>query len=140
MESTRCINYYSSGHVREIHYYSIDKDGFHIYHREDGPVWITYDPSNCIRCVQWLQHGRLHRLDGPAYTTYYSDMVESSNSYYINGDEISPEDYVFTVKLGYQLKRGKDRNLALLNIKHEYKYIREICENILSEKNIIFLT
>jgi hypothetical protein len=67
-------------------------------------------------------------------------MVESSNSYYINGDEISPEDYVFTVKLGYQLKRGKDRNLALLNIKHEYKYIREICENILSEKNIIFLT
>ena len=68
----------------------VDSDMF--ANREDGPAVTHYYLSNNStkrahkETEEWFKHGSLHRVDGPAYTTYY-DFVNMiySKSYYLNG-------------------------------------------------------
>jgi hypothetical protein len=77
--------------------HEIDKYGEFWYdddmqlHRDDGPA-IIWDTFSC----EYYQHGKLHRLDGPARHFRYVD------EWYIDGERIdcnSNEEFLRIVKM-----------------------------------------
>jgi hypothetical protein len=63
------------------------------YHRENGAA-VTY---NNIKKQHYYQHGKRHRLDGPAIKT------PKYESWYIEGIQYSKEEFLRIVKMKYLL-------------------------------------
>jgi hypothetical protein len=70
--------------------YWSDDDGH--YHREDGPACI-WKSSNNYLYYEYFQHGKRHRLDGPAID--FKHLKE----WYINGIQYSEEEFLRVVKM-----------------------------------------
>ncbi len=65
------------------HIQTFYKDG-HL-HRDDGPAIIWHDGEE-----HWFQDGKRHRDSGPAIV-----RKDGSVEYYIQGEQVSPDDFNF---------------------------------------------
>jgi len=75
-------------HIRSIRYF----DNEHMLHRENGPAYIMFIDIMFIENVQGLlwfeiyyKHGKQHREDGPASTSYYINGNIYAETYSVEG-------------------------------------------------------
>ncbi len=57
-----------------IYYNDLDKDGYHIPHRKDGPA-VEHTDGETL----WMQNGKFHRLGGPAIIRSNGDKLWMQN-------------------------------------------------------------
>lgn len=55
-------------------------------HREDGPAVIIYHEDGTVGSEKWYKNGELHREDGPAEIHYNEDNSVWREYWYVNGD------------------------------------------------------
>lgn len=55
-------------------------------HREDGPAVIIYYEDGTVGSEKWYKNGELHREDGPAEIHYNEDNSVWREYWYVNGD------------------------------------------------------
>ena len=53
--------------------------------RLHGPTYISYYETGLIHSEWWYDNGKPHRLNGPAYISYYKTGLIQSESWYKNG-------------------------------------------------------
>lgn len=63
--------------------------GKHVEYCENGEIKreIIYSSD------KWTLNGKVHRVDGPAYTEYRSDGKIKSEEWYLDGKELSPLEF-----------------------------------------------
>ncbi len=64
------------------------------WHRLDGPAYIWYYADGQVHQEGYCQEGKHHRLDGPAVIRYYKDGQVQGEKYYKNGIEVPQEAFV----------------------------------------------
>jgi antitoxin component YwqK of YwqJK toxin-antitoxin module len=80
--------YYENGNIKyESH---VLNGGFH---REGGPAYIRYNENGSIRYECYIINRKHHREDGPAYIFYNENGSIRYESYYIDGVQISKEEW-----------------------------------------------
>ena len=61
-------------------------------HRLDGPAWIEYRPDGSVESEKWWENGKRHRLDGPAQIGYRPDGSVESEKWYRNDSKLGEEE------------------------------------------------
>ena len=78
---------------RDTETITVDSDNFE-HSFDDKPSTIITDVLNgSIRYKYWFNHGKKHRFTGPAFISYYDDGTISNKEYWIEGEEISQEEF-----------------------------------------------
>lgn len=67
-------------------------DDQHYLHNDTGPATETLY-NDKMRTVWYANHGKFHRLDGPAIITYRASGNILQASYYINGVNYTKEEF-----------------------------------------------
>lgn len=71
----------------------VDDAGF--AHNPLGPSYVAYDENGLKRYMQWTEHGKRHRVDGPAFEwTPYSDL------FYLLDEKMPFEQWLEIVRYG----------------------------------------
>jgi len=91
MKIKKSILYYDNGNIRDEWWHKEGDDGY--YHREEGPAQIIYHKSGGISYEAWLVDDEEHRMDGPACIYYHKDGTIIAEEYYINGENLSKEEW-----------------------------------------------
>jgi hypothetical protein len=157
------VTYYPSGQISERYWYDNgvlhsenDKPAYKGYfgsgklstenwyrkgelHRIDGPATINYSLSGHLFETVWFYFGYMHNENGPActkYGRYYTDDDATTHrkevcKWYLMGEHIGESGHAELVSFGQNIM--SDRNLAIMNIKHESLYIRLICKAVIRE-------
>ena len=58
-------------------------------HREDGPAYTTWYGNGDIAFESYYINGILHRSDGPAHTQYNPNSIVVNQRYWFNGEQIT---------------------------------------------------
>ena len=64
---------------------SNEYDPSKVLHRVDQPAYISYYQSGEVRYEQYYLDGKLHRVDQPAYISYYQSGEVYYEYYYLDG-------------------------------------------------------
>ena len=59
-----------------------------LFHREDGPAYISWDEDGGLRIIEYYIYNKYHRLDGPALQIW-SKCSLVKEKYYFHGQECS---------------------------------------------------
>ena len=72
----------------------IDENNF-LHNEPNIPTCISYAFGNRkdVTYKTYQKHGVLHNLFGSAYISYYIDGLVECENYYINGEELSKEEW-----------------------------------------------
>lgn len=101
-EYLHLVTKHSTGRVASEEYF---KGG--IYHREDGPAFISYAEFG-IYCEDYYINNKRHREDGPAVIQYNPDGCICLQSYWLNGklynEQWQIDNWVDFVKYGKDLE------------------------------------
>jgi hypothetical protein len=57
-------------------------------HRMDGPAWISYYQDGSVSLEAWYLSGKLHREDGPARIQYRPDGSVEEESWWLDGEKV----------------------------------------------------
>jgi hypothetical protein len=98
-------------------------------HRLDGPAFISYFDNGTKAYESWREDGKNHREDGPAWIRYFSDGRKEYEKWYLCGQEYTESAYNDIIELGRTITT---RDAAIMNIKHPSEYIRLRCQEILN--------
>lgn len=88
---------------QQVESYRIENsNGYHVWHRENGPAYTIYNENNNIIYETYWVEGIRHREDGPALIRYSDNGIIFEVEYYVNGyhmleDEFN--DFIFKKKL-----------------------------------------
>jgi uncharacterized protein len=63
-------------------------------HRTDGPAWIGYFPDGSVSYEVWCVNDERHRTDGPAWISYSEDGSVRCEVWYLDGKELTEEQFV----------------------------------------------
>ena len=88
------IKYYESGKKQREYWYI---NG--LYHRVDGPAYISYYESGEVAQEYWYLNGISHRVDGPAYRLYYESGKIEEEEWYLNGKESNHKEWLIANNL-----------------------------------------
>jgi antitoxin component YwqK of YwqJK toxin-antitoxin module len=118
------VEYYDNGNKDYESWY---KDG--LYHRLDGPAWISYYDNGNKDYESWYKDGSYHRLDGPALISYNQDGSKYYETWDLCNQEYSEFEHRELVKFG---KSIITRDAAIMNIRNSSKFIQRKCQEILN--------
>lgn len=76
------FSYYPNGNISHEYYRSTHHYNLQ-YHRLDGPAFISYFNDGGVESEHYYINDERHRIDGPAFITYFQDGTIKSETYYI---------------------------------------------------------
>jgi hypothetical protein len=102
-------------------------------HRDGNPAVISYHDNGKIHTEEWFRHGLGHNEHGVADCVHdkYGNLLDAT--WYLDGsffyDSVT---YMNAIQLANDIR--KNINLAILYMKHELKFIRRVCKEVLDGK------
>lgn len=84
-------------------------------HRVDGPAYITYYENGALSCEEYFINGTIHRRDGPAFISYRENGKVANDIYYIDGNYLGQNTDGFW-KLWEYLSEDERNNSNILKI------------------------
>ena len=73
----------------------VDSNNYlHSFNDEPSAIYYyDYEINSNINSMYWLNHGRKHRLFGPAYIGFHMNNIVREKGYYINNEELTQEEW-----------------------------------------------
>ena len=82
------IRYYKNGNKCYEQWHKNGKS-----RREGGPSFTSWNESGNIICEIWSKAGKMHREEGPARICYNKNGSVREVRYWINGEELTEEEW-----------------------------------------------
>jgi antitoxin component YwqK of YwqJK toxin-antitoxin module len=76
-----------------------------LYHRLDGPAYATWYPNGKRLVEEYYIDGKLHRLDGPAYAYWNNDGELKDFEYWIHDKRYFEKDKWLAKTRKYKLQK-----------------------------------
>lgn len=108
------IEYYDDGVIRKEEW----RNEKNCYHRENGPAVICYNEDGSITAKVYYYDGRIHRVDGEAFSNQYG-----VTEHYLYGEHYNTQKYYEIVS---KVKKGKlptNKDICDMTIPEFEKYM-----------------
>lgn len=86
---------YKEYRISNGYFYKEWRNELGLFHREDGPAQIWYNPDGSIHWEEFYINGDLHRESGPAYIQYNPDGSIEIEYFYIHGELLGDDEEGF---------------------------------------------
>ena len=93
---------------------------------------VDYYGNGKIESESYYNNGEHHRENLPAVIWYHENGKIESEYYYLCGEEYDKDEFDNIMNISNKIKL--DSILAIMNIKHKSKYIRNICQEVINER------
>jgi hypothetical protein len=124
----RILRFLANDKIAILRWETQDVNWYNVPHRTEGPSVIQYSSEGRLVFKEWSIEGRLHREDAPARIEYENGRVMVF-TYALDGITYREEMYNIYMDLIRRIR--KDRNLALVNLKHECEYIQKVANDVI---------
>lgn len=91
------ISYFNNGQ-KHVEEYVNDYNNHILYHRLDGPAYATWYMDGKKQNEEYYVDGKCHRLDGPAYSYWDSDGSLQNIEYWVNDRQYTKEKWLIKIR------------------------------------------
>jgi len=106
---TRTEYFYESGE-KQTETYTTIYDFRLLYHRDDGPAYISWHKNGVINIKDYCFEGKRHRVDGPAYIMYDWKGKKTDEAFFISGFEKDIKSFMALTGIDLQICKGCGRS------------------------------